>query len=231
MTHRNGDISEQCGASEVVLRSSSAVTLVGGGGCRREDLSAALKIAPRIVAVDSGAATVLEAGLEPELVVGDMDSLEPALRSQLGSRVHEMAEQETTDFDKVLRAVEAPLTLGVGFLGERLDHELAAMSVLARSPRRCLLLAPHDVVFAAREEVVLDLAAGTRVSLFPMARVKGQSEGLAWPIAGLDFSPDGRIGTSNEAVGPVKMRFDGPGMLVLLPREALPAAVKTMTAP
>jgi thiamine pyrophosphokinase len=211
-----------------VLRSSSAVTLVGGAGCRAEDLAAALRVAPRIVAVDSGAAAVLGAGLQPELVVGDMDSLDPALRRQLGARVREIGEQETTDFDKALRAVEAPLIVGVGFLGARLDHELAAMTVLARSSRRCVLVAPHDVVFAARGDVSLDLAPGTRVSLFPMAAVTGWSEGLVWPIEGLEFRPDGRIGTSNEATGPVRMRLDGPGMLVILPRDALGAVLAAL---
>jgi thiamine pyrophosphokinase len=218
----------QCGTSEVVLRSSSAVTLVGGAGCRAEDLAAALRVAPRIVAVDSGAAAVLGAGLQPELVVGDMDSLDPALRRQLGARVREIGEQETTDFDKVLRAVEAPLMVGVGFLGARLDHELAAMAVLARSPRRCLLVGPHDVAFAARGGVALDLTPGTRVSLFPMAPVTGRSEGLAWPIGGLHFRPEGRTGTSNEATGPVHLEFEGPGMLVLLPRECMAAAVAAL---
>lgn len=228
MIERTGRNTGECGASEVVLRSSSAVTLVGGARCRPEDLAAALEVAPTIVAADSGAATVLATGLVPELVVGDMDSLDPSLRRRLGSRVHEVSEQDTTDFDKVLSAVEAPLMIGVGFIGERLDHELAAMAALARSPRRCVLIGPHDVVFSVPGEIGLDLAAGTRVSLFPLAPVRGLSRGLVWPIDGLDFAPDGRIGTSNAAEGPVSLRFDGPGMLVLLPRDNLPAALAAL---
>ena len=49
----------------------------------------------------------------------------------------------------------------------------------------------------------------------------GRSQGLRWPIDGLDFAPSGRIGTSNEVTGPVVLVFDGPGMLVITPREAL----------
>lgn len=220
-----GDSAER---DEVVLRSSTPVTLVGGAGFRTEDLAAALEAAPRIVAADSGAAAVVEAGLDPELVVGDMDSLDPAIRRRLGTRVHEIAEQDSTDFDKVLRTVEAPLMIGVGFLGARLDHELAAMAALVRSPRRCVLVAQHDVVFAAKGAVTLDLDPGMRVSLFPLAAVTGRSEGLAWPIDGLDFAPDRRTGTSNEALGRVRMEFDGRGMLVLLPREALGAVLAAL---
>ena len=38
------------------------------------------------------------------------------------------------------------------------------------------------------------------------------SEGLRWPVAGRELSPEGRIGTSNLALGGrVRLRFDVPG--------------------
>lgn len=212
----------------VILQSDEPVTLIGGAATRAEDLAAALAAAPTVVAADSGADAALAAGLEPTLVVGDMDSIRPETRARLGERVHEIAEQDSTDFDKVLRSVDAPLLIGVGFLGARLDHELAAMASLARSSRRCVLVGPHDVVFAAPRTVELDTAVGARVSLFPMARVAGRSEGLRWRIDGLDFGPERLIGTSNEATGRVRMWFDGPGMLVILPRNCLDVVVDAL---
>ena len=214
---------------ETILTSASPVTLLGAGACRQQDLTAALDRAPVLVAVDGGAATALACGAVPTAVVGDFDSLDPKLRRQLpAGRVHHMAEQETTDFDKALRAVRAPLLIGVGFLGDRLDHELAAMNVLVRSATRCLLIGPHEVVFAAPPELRLDLAAGARVSLFPMAAVTGRSEGLHWPIEGIGFAPGGRTGTSNFATGRVHLSFDGPGMLVLLQRSQLDVAIAAL---
>jgi thiamine pyrophosphokinase len=71
--------------------------------------------------------------------------------------------------------------------------------------------------------LAIDLPPGTRVSLFPMAPVTGRSEGLRWPIAGIPFAPAGRIGTSNEATGPVRLAMDGPGMIAVLPARALDA--------
>lgn len=228
MVRRPGDPALVTEADGVLFRAAGPVTLIGGAGCAPDDLRAALAIAPTLVAVDGGAATALDAGVKPSLVVGDMDSLSPGLRARLGDRVHEVSEQETTDFAKALRSVEAPLLLGVGFIGARLDHELAAMAVLASSSRRCILIGPHDVVFHAPADVTFDLAPGTRVSLFPMAPVRGSSSGLRWPIGGIDFSPGGRIGTSNEATGPVRLQMDGAGMLILLPREWLGAALSAL---
>jgi len=60
-----------------------------------------------------------------------------------------------------------------------------------------------------------------------MGPVTGRSAGLRWPIEGLHFAPAGRVGTSNEAsASQVDLDFDGPGMLLILPRSELAALVK-----
>ena len=58
-----------------------------------------------------------------------------------------------------------------------------------------------------------------------MGPVKGTSTGLRWPIDGLDFAPDGMIGTSNEVTGPLHLTCDAPRMLVILPVRYLPEAL------
>jgi thiamine pyrophosphokinase len=91
------------------------------------------------------------------------------------------------------------------------------------------MLGPCDVAFAAPPELALSLPVGTRVSLFPMGEVTGQSEGLRWPIDGLDLAPGGRIGTSNVTVAAtVRLRFSAPRMLVFLPRDCLAAAISAL---
>ncbi|HLQ20103.1 MAG TPA: hypothetical protein VK146_14095 [Tabrizicola sp.] len=77
----------------------------------------------------------------------------------------------------------------------------------------------------------VSVAPGEPVSLFPMAQVTGRSEGLEWPIAGISFAPDGMIGTSNRAIARrVVLEFDRRGMLVILPRHRLDAAIKALLA-
>ena len=118
--------------------------------------------------------------------------------------------------------------LGLGFAGARADHGLAVLNALVRAPRqRALILSPQDVTFLAPADLVLDLPAGTRLSLFPMAPVTGESTGLRWPLAGLTLAPDGMIGTSNEVSGPqVRLRFSQEKMLVILPVRCLQAALR-----
>lgn len=210
-----------------IVHSSLPVTLVGAGAFRKDALDAALALAPRLVAADGGANKAVRSGHLPDHVIGDLDSVTARTRAAIpADRFLHVAEQETTDFEKCLTRIEAPLILGLGFAGPRADHTLAAWNALVRHPsRRCLILTPRDVVFAAPGRLALDLAPGTRVSLFPLAPVAAEGRGLHWPVGGLDFRPDGRIGTSNRAEGPVEMAFARPGMLVILPLAALAAAI------
>jgi len=212
----------------MIVQSNAPITLVGGGSLRKSDLRAAMRHAPRVVAADSGADAAFAAGAEPEVVIGDLDSLSAAGRARIPmDRQHLITEQDSTDFDKALRSIDAPLVIGVGFLGKRLDHQLAACNTLVRYPdRRAVLASADSVVFLAPPEIALDLAAATIVSLFPLGAVEGWSEGLVWPIGGLNFTPDGGIGTSNRALGPVQLGFTAPKMLVVLPARCLEAVVE-----
>ncbi|MEP2640808.1 thiamine diphosphokinase [Roseobacter sp.] len=203
-----------------IIDQNNAVTLVGGGAVGRNDLAAALALGPTCVAADSGADVALDAGVDPHAVIGDMDSISPAGRARIpAARVHTIAEQDSTDFDKALRSISAPLIIAVGFCGRRVDHQLAALHTLVMHPDvPCLMVGEEDVIFLCPRDFELATEPGARVSLFPMGAVTGRSQGLEWPIEGLDFAPDGRSGTSNWATGPVRLQMDAPAMLCLVPR-------------
>ena len=209
-----------------IVESGDPVTLIGGAGVAPADLNWACGVAPRLIAADGGAGVALAAGRVPEAVIGDLDSLAPEDRARLpAAAIHRVAEQESTDFGKCLARIAAPLVLGLGFLGARLDHTLAALSELARHHGVCLLVGSEDVAFHVPRRVALGLTSGSRLSIFPMAPVTGRSRGLEWPIDGLDLAPAGRIGTSNRVTGPVTLDFDGPGAVVILPLAARDAAL------
>lgn len=212
---------------------SENVTLLGGGQLTTGIVSQLLTLAPILVACDGAARQALALGHVPRLVVGDMDSLDAATRAALDpATLIEIAEQETTDFEKALHHVDAPLILGAGFTGGRLDHELACYNALVRHPdKRCILVGGQDICFHAPARLRLKLAPGTRVSLFPLAEVSVTATGLEWPLDRLRLAPWGRIGTSNRAVAErVEIAPDAPGLLVILPHAALPAAMATLSS-
>lgn len=214
-----------------IVMSEVGVTLLGSAPAGARDLRLALRLAPCLVAADGGADRALAAGLMPQAVIGDFDSITPAARAAVpADRQHPIAEQETTDFDKALRSVAAPFVLALGFSGARIDHGLAVFNVLVGHPdRRCLVLGAQDVVFLCPPSITLRLRPGDRLSLFPMGPVSGESRGLRWPVDGLRFAPDGMIGTSNMVSDPeVRLSFDAACMLVILPRLRLRAALAAL---
>ena len=218
-------------AAPILYRTAGPVTLVGGGPIALGQLAAALALAPEAIAADGGGDVPLPGGAVFRAVIGDLNSLQDDERlRRAGVPIHRIEEQESTDLEKCLYSVDAALFIGLGFLGGRLDHHLAAMNALARHPRRpVVLLGGGELCFLCPERFSLDLPEGVPISLFPMAPVRGlASQGLLWPIDGLAFAPDGRVGTSNRTTGPVSLVLAGQGMLMILPADWLAAVVERL---
>lgn len=217
--------------SAKILETNCFVTLLGGGEASNRDIAEAIDLAPVLVAADRGADRALAANVVPDAVIGDMDSIsDDALKAVPKDRINRITEQDSTDFDKCLRSVSAPLILAVGFTGSRIDHQLAVLSSMVQWPGRpCIVIGETDIVFHCPAEFAIDLPVGTRVSLFPMRPVRGASRGLHWPIDGLELTPGGVIGTSNRSDEPtVTLRPGGDGLLVILPRATLPQAIAAL---
>ncbi|MEM9782341.1 MAG: thiamine diphosphokinase [Pseudomonadota bacterium] len=214
------------------------VLLVGGGALEAQILTrgiAALGGAPPIIAADGAADRLRELGRMPSLIIGDLDSLkDPAAWPPRGVPVVHIREQDSTDFEKCLMATAAPLYLGVGFTGGRLDHGLAVLNTMATRPsKRVVLLSAHETVMhlPAGHPVSLAVGAGAPVSLFPLRTVEpGPCHGLTWPLDGLTLAPGamegGVIGTSNRAeVETVSLTMAQDGVLLLAPPESLDAVL------
>ena len=175
--------------------------LVGNGSCEPGQLAAAPP--GYLVAVDGGLRHCFAAGLTPYAVIGDMDSADlsglKAMHPDVA--VHEISDQDTTDLEKALMMFSAPVCLAYGFLGLRVDHMLATLSVLARyaDTHNLILVGQHDLVHVTKRPFAMTLCAGARLSVWPVGRVQfANSSGLVWPLDGLTLSPDGQVATSNR---------------------------------
>lgn len=220
--------------AQAIVQSTEIVTLIGAGAVAEAVLTESLRFAPRILAADGGAVWAVKRGKIPDAVFGDLDSLDATTRRAIPEhRLHASQDQQTTDFEKALSAIIAPLILAVGFTGGRIDHELAAYNALVRITQSpTIILGEDDICLALSNALTLELPVGTRVSLFPMAEVRCRSTGLRWPTDHLTFQPWGRVGTSNETSSHrITLTSSGPGMLVILPRSTLAAVISALSAP
>ena len=138
-------------------------------------------------------------------------------------------DQETTDFQKCLAVCDADIFLGVGFLGGRLDHQLAAFSTLLNEPRPVVLIDEAQLVFVVPLEFSVDLEAETPVGFYPMVSIEASLRGVRWPLSNAAMSPIGQIATSNVALGgALEITVDGPGLLAIMPRRYLVAVLAAL---
>ncbi len=207
--------------SKKAVTSKTPVTLIGAGRSSRSDLEAALKFAPTLVAADGGARHALKANKYLTAVIGDFDSLPRALQRSLSAeQIFQISEQDTTDFEKALSLISARLVIGLGFLGPRIDHQLATFHGLIRQCRQvCILVGSKQVAFLCPPSIELTGAVGRLISLYPLMRTVTKSTGLRWELNGVPLCAGGVVGTSNSAVTEtVRIEAASPGLLVILNR-------------
>ena len=163
-------------------------------------LEAWLAWADRVVAADGGADLCRAAGREPDVIVGDLDSIADP------SGLTPDPDQDTSDADKLLallkREGHRSATL-IGVEGDRLDHVLATLYSCARA--ECFfwpLVLRRGSVQVLGPECILGRGVRGRVSLMPIVRSRVTVTGLRWPLEDATLDPLGLVSLSNEIDGP-----------------------------
>ena len=175
-----------------------------------------------VVAVDGGLALLLRAGIVPQLLIGDLDSLDGvAIPTGVEVRRHPR-EKDATDLELTLDQVAAlaPEEIRlVGALGGRVDHLLATLGLLARYRVPIVVYHRDEVLHAVSGPLTLSEAApGDRVSLIPLTdRVEGiHTQGLRYPLRGEALERTGTRGVSNQVVSlPCRVEFSSGRLLVV----------------
>lgn len=173
--------------------------------------TAALAGATFVIAADGGLAHAITLGWEPDLVVGDMDSVrESDLASVPEARIdrHPRAKD---DLDLEL-ALDAARDRGarridvVGAFGSRLDQSFAALLIAARYAREGIDVRLHGGMYEARAvppagKTTLTLPAGTVVSLLALTEdVVVSTSGLRYALDRAPLPYGTGLGVSNEVV-------------------------------
>ena len=187
-----------------ILQFETPVILVGPADVDITRLETLASRSYPIIAADGGANILLQMGIQPTAIIGDLDSLDRDLMIDAGVTLLHIPEQETTDFEKCLYSVEAPMFLALGFIGGRFDHTLATLHAMAKfiGQKYVLLIGREDASFIHMGELTLATEPGQVVSIFPLSSIEfASSKGLKYPLDGLKFDIGTKIGTSNLATG------------------------------
>jgi len=209
--------------------------VIGGGGppaVARADLGVPGDD-PLVVAADSGLEGARALGLDVDLVVGDMDSVDPSVLAHaeaIGTAVERHpAAKDATDLDL---ALDAALARGADRLvvvtgtGDRFDHALAVALSLAADrlagARVEAWIGPAHV-WVVRDHLAIQGAPGMLVSLVPAhgpAR-RVTTAGLRYPLQREDLAPGTTRGLSNELIArDATVELEGGVLLVIAPGPA-----------
>lgn len=186
-----------------------------------------------IIAADRGAATALQLGYTPSIVVGDFDSLDTLLLQELserGSQVRKVAvEKDETDTELAVQlAIEqgaTSITLLGALGGARFDHTMANILLLADfdgvsirivdGPSTCWLLqGPGRSVIGGQ--------IGDLISLLPLTRdaIGVRTTGLYYPLHGETLYFGKPRGVSNVLIEEhAEVSLEG-GMLLVVHTDA-----------
>ncbi|MBL8597257.1 MAG: thiamine diphosphokinase [Devosia sp.] len=219
-----------------VISYEGLLVIVGGGTVDHDLLRDLYLTGAHLVGADGGADQIVAAGLKPEAIIGDFDSLSNVDEWLGRTRLLRIPEQETTDFEKALYSTSAPVTIAMGMTGKRFDHTLAALDAVTKHARdRVIILVDEaDIAVALTGPFSFEVAPRERVSVHPLLPIRfKRSIGLRYPLDGLRLAPGERTGTSNEAVdGPFRIEPEGRTRpwLLLLDRKYLFGVAAAATA-
>jgi thiamine pyrophosphokinase len=183
------------------------------------------------VAADSGLIAAEKAGITPDLVIGDMDSLDASRLSAYPphSVMRYEHDKDYTDTELALQAVFEKSCNEIWIIGGgggRIDHLLGIRSLFERAvfPRRWITESADIFCIDAnadtgRKTLSMKQKKGAPVSVFPLgdAPWEANSSGLKWPLAGLKWDR-GFFGLSNIAPdGDFSITAQAGRFMVILP--------------
>lgn len=144
-----------------------------------------------IIATDGAADTLLNQGIIPDFVVGDMDSI--SKKSLEKCNIIRVDDQETTDFYKAISFVKAKALMPAiitGLDGGVLDHSLDNFATfISFSREKCLYLSSKTIGFCiSNTNRSLNFPEGTKISIFGAPSAEVSTKGLKWELKNKLFS-------------------------------------------
>lgn len=196
---------------------TQTVVLIGAGTLSHADDSFLCNWSKSICAADGGFHHAQRLGLALDCVIGDLDSSDASAIADYGAQVIHMPDQNLTDFDKALHYIKAPTILCFGFIGDRLDHSLAAFNTLAKHRNKSIILfSGQDCARIAPAYLQTELPTDTAYSVFPLTQTQARSRGLRWNLNNLPLAPDATISSSNQTNSTAQDLWIDNGVAILI---------------
>ncbi len=178
------------------INTMRGIAVIGGECPAGEVLQKIIHADNLLAAVDSGLIPLEEAGFIPDLIVGDMDSLDTPERLKKYNPESIIRYSEYKDYTDTELALDLLRRRGcdeiwiAGGGGGRIDHLFALYALFERENPPDRWFIPGYEMRLIKTKSILELPAGCQVSLFPLGAGpwKIKSLGLQWPLDNLPWT-------------------------------------------
>ncbi len=169
-----------------------------------------------VIGADGGGERLLAAGIEPDVVVGDLDSLSAVAQKQFSDRLVRDSAPDSSDLEKAVawaRTEGADDIVVIGWSGGRLDHTLAALALAFEGVQL------HDdrfLVTAVAGSAEITAQPGTLFSLMALPEAVVSVGGARWNLEQEPLTMGAR-GMHNEVAAGGRVQVEcHTGKLLLL---------------
>ena len=165
-----------------------------------------LKNAKRIICCDGSVQNLILCGLQPDAIVGDMDSLNEELANRFADRIYLDENQDTNDLTKAVswcNEIGYKDIVIVGATGKREDHTLGNISLLADYIKNVNVIMVTDtgILRPLLNSSTLPSFPGQQISIFSIdTEIQVTSHGLKYPLNRTKIT-NWWFATLNEALG------------------------------
>jgi thiamine pyrophosphokinase len=175
-----------------------------------------------IVCCDGSAESLLNAGMIPDAIIGDMDSLSDDLAEKFSDRMFIDENQDTNDLTKAVnwcRESGYDDIVIVGATGKREDHAIGNISLLAEYSEyvNVKIVTDTGIFLSFHKSCKVESVPGQQVSIFSInPETEITSAGLRFPLIKRKLR-NWWEATLNEAIGDCfELEFAGGRVLVFL---------------
>lgn len=203
-------------------RSTNCVILANGRFPRHAYPLSLLKEAETIIACDGAVNKLLEHGITPTFIVGDLDSVADRIKELFADRIYLNPDQETNDLTKAVQFAAERGFRSISILGAtgiREDHTLANISLLTQYHRdfeAVDMITDYGTFRAITKTTCFDSYKKQKISIFSLPPVVPVTvHNLKYPIVNRELSVWWE-GSLNESVGDsFDIELHGDGFLIV----------------
>lgn len=183
--------------------------LIAAGNPPEKDLIKDMSFkADLIVCADGGLKYTLDSGVEPDIVMGDFDSLPEEYLDKINSGIEVKKFPPEKDFTDTEIALKKMCDLGctditiLGAIGTRMDHVLGNFFTLIEVHKNGatgrILDSHNEVEYLTIGETKINKGVFKYISIIPIEETMVSTQGFKYEVKALTIKPGMTIGISNE---------------------------------